>query len=261
MSRPWPAAALAALLVCALSSVLPVAAQFKKQATAPPDAAAQRVVARVFGQEIAAGALLLPGASLPQAADRLRALALREALERFIVENKLQATAAEIATYRKWEDEFGRVERERRTRQLAQLEAELKRTDLPADRRQTIEAGRAALLRLQQLDAPASAGKGPRKSGDPAADERALRIWIEGHKARAAVYQRYKGRVGITAMGPDPVGATEALLRDHAKRGDLVILDQPLEQAFWEGFLRQPQVPAAAEQIDFTLYWLKPVAK
>jgi len=246
----------AGLAACALVACMPLAAQFKNQPAPLAPEQAEQVLAEVFGQPITAARLQWNPAEPRAAADRLRGLVLRQALERFITEQRLQATDADVATYRKWEREFGRVERERRAQQLVQLDEQLKRTDLSPQARQKIEAGRAALVRMEQLSTPPSAAKG--KGADADMQDRALRVWIEGHKARAAMYQRYKGRVGLTAMGPDPVGATEALLREHEQAGRLVIRNPALAQAFWEGFLREPRQPAAPEQIDFTLYWTRP---
>jgi hypothetical protein len=224
----------------------------------PADARAKRVVAEVFGTRVTAGELLWsPGTPAAQPAQRLRSLALRETLERFIRDNQLEATAADIAAYRDWDRRFRRVERDRRERELVRLETELKKPALPEQARARIEAGRDALLKLRQLDAEREALA--RGSGG-AGDERALRVWIEGHKARKAMYEQYGGRVGITKFGPDPVGASEALLREHERAGRLRIDDEALAQAFWEAFIREPRQAARPEQIDFTYYWLKPVS-
>ncbi len=243
-----------ALFALSLLAVLPAAFAQASADEPPPGGNAQRVVAQIFGQRVTAGDVQFDGSNSDVAAQRLRALAQRVALERFIADSHLQATEEDISAFRHWQEQSQKADRALRARQLAQLEAQLRRSDLPADTRRKIETGRDALLQLGRFDEQQSA-----KLTAPGDDERALKIWIEGHKARRALYERYGGRVGITPLGPDPVGASEALLREHEKRGEIRIDDDALRQAFWDAFIREPQVPAKPEQIDFTYYWLKPV--
>jgi len=242
-----------ALFALSLLASLPAALAQTGADAPPPGVDPEPVVAQIFGKRVTAADVQFDGNNADLAAQRLRALAQRVALERFIAEGHLQATAEDITAFRHWQEQSQKADRALRARQLAQLEAQLRRSDLPADARRKIETGRDALLQLGRIDEQQSA-----KVTAPVEDERALKIWIEGHKARRALYERYGGRVGITALGPDPVGASEALLREHEKRGEIRIDDDTLRQAFWDAFIREPQVPAKPEQIDFTYYWLKP---
>jgi hypothetical protein len=253
-----------ALFIGGVLAVSAVIAQVQSGSGAVSAGQPERAVARVFGQPVSAAELQwTPGTPAHAAAARLRALALREALDRYIAENRLQATPEDIAAYRDWDRRFRQVEAQRRKRELGQLEAQLARGDLPADTRVKVEAGRDALLKLMQIgaeqEAAARAAKRGRKGPEQEAADRALRVWIEGHKARKSMYEKYGGRVGITRFGPDPVGASEALLREHEKAGRLRIDDRDLAQAFWEAFILEPQTPARPDQIDFTYYWLKPI--
>jgi hypothetical protein len=243
-----------ALLALSLLALLPAALAQSSAEAPPPGADGQRVVAQIFGKRVTAADVQFDGNNTEIAAQRLRALAQRVALERFIADNHLQATADDITAFRHWQEQSQKADRALHARQLAQLETQLRRSDLSADARRKIESGRDALLQLSRIDEQQSA-----RLAAPADDERALKIWIEGHKARRALYERYGGRVGITTLGPDPVGASEAMLREHEKRGEIRIDDDTLRQAFWDAFIREPQVPAKPEQIDFTYYWLKPV--
>ena len=96
---------------------------------------------------------------------------------------------------------------------------------------------------------------------DPAVAARVHAQWIEMYKIRKALYDRFGGRVGITKFGPDPAGATEALLREHEKNGELQILHAALAAEFWAQLAREPRMPASKpEHYDFTYYWLKPPA-
>ena len=199
-------------------------------------------VARLFGRPVTAEELKWrPGEPPAQAARQLRELALKEAGARFIAANKLQATAEEIAAYGHWEAEFQRQDQQRRAARLAQLETVSAPTE--AERNEL-----DVLRRLAKHDAER-----------PPASTRVHGWWIEGYKLKKALYEKYGGRVGITKFGPDPVGATEALLREHERRGDLAITDAALNSEFWAALAREPRMPATQpEHLDFTYYWLKP---
>jgi len=84
--------------------------------------------------------------------------------------------------------------------------------------------------------------------------------WIIGFKTNRALYEKHGGRVGLTKFGPEPIGAIEALLRERAGSGDLVIADAALAKEFWSWFASQPRRVARPEEIDFTFYWLRPHA-
>jgi len=206
-------------------------------------AAAQAAeVARVFGKAVSAEDVKWRAGEPPaQAARQLREMALKEAGTRFIAANNLKATPEEIAAYGRWEAQFQQQDRERRAARLAQLE----KSSAPS------EAERQELDVLRQL--------AKHDANRPAPSTRVHGWWIEGYKLKKALYEKYGGRVGITKWGPDPVGATEALLREHEKAGDLVILDAALEREFWDSLAREPRMRASGpEQTDFTYYWLKP---
>lgn len=206
-------------------------------------AAAQAAeVARVFGKAVTAEDLKWRAGEPPtQAARQLREMALKEAGTRFIVANNLKATPEEIAAYGRWEAQFQRQDRERRAARLAQLE----KASAPS------EAERQELEVLRQL--------AKHDANRPAPSTQVHGWWIEGYKLKKALYEKYGGRVGITKWGPDPVGATEALLREHEKHGDLVVIDAALKSEFWDALAREPRMPATKpEHMDFTYYWLKP---
>lgn len=200
-------------------------------------------LARVFGKPVSAADLKWsPGEPPTQAARTLRELALKEAGTRFIAANGLKATPEEIAAYGRWEADFQRREQARRASRLAELE----RASGPSEAERS---EREVLRQLARHDA-----------NRPPPSSQVHGWWIEGYKLKKALYEKYGGRVGITKWGPDPVGATEALLREHEKRGELKIADPALAKEFWDSLGREPRFLAKPEQIDFTYYWLKPPA-
>ena len=208
-------------------------------------------VAVVFGKPVTAAELKWqPGEPPAQAAKQLRERVLTDAFSRFVTANRLQATPEDLAAYSRWEAEFRRVDLKRRADRLEELERELKAPNLEARKREQFAKERDVLLQLRKYDAERPA---------PQAAGTAQAWWIEGYKAKKALYEKYGGRVGITKWGPDPVGATEALLQEHEKRGDFAIADAVLAKEFWDALAREPRFLAKPEQIDFTYYWLKPV--
>jgi len=210
-----------------------------------PCAAWAQEVARVFGTPVTAAQVNWKAGEPPaQAARQLRELVLKEVTPRFIAQHKLEATPEEVAAYARWEAEFKRGDEQRRRTRLEQLERELAAGSADPKKREE----RDLLLRLRNFD-----GQLPPPSPQVHA------WWIEAFKLKKALYEKYGGRVGITKWGPDPVGATEALLREHERRGELVILEAALAREFWESLAREPRMPATKpEHIDFTYFWLKP---
>ena len=108
-----------------------------------------------------------------------------------------------------------------------------------------------------QRQGRADAGR-PVTEAQAASRKRVWRQWITGFKANKALYETYGGRVGLTKFGPEPIGAIEALLRERARAGDLVIADAALAKEFWSWYASQPRRAARPAEIDFTHYWLRP---
>ena len=215
---------------------------------------AERVVARVFGAAITAADLRW-GAGRPavEAVQALRSRMQKEATERFVAANDVQATEQDFAAFEKFEAEFARLERERRAAQKKKLETELAVPGLDAGKRTALEQQREVLASLERVDAERVA-----LQTDPQTRRRISGPWITGYKANRALYEKYGGRVGITKWGPEPVGAMEALLREHERRGEFAILDAALAEEFWAWYAAQPRMAARPAEVDFTYYWLKP---
>lgn len=222
-------------------------------ALAPCLGAAQEV-ARVFEAPLTAKDIGLSGpATRPAAAAALRQRAMKAAIERFVLDEKVHATDEDLEAYGKWHEEFQRMEKERRARRLAEVEAALKKPGTQMLEREQLERERELYRGLAQGDAKREAAE-----RDAGSRKRVWSQWITGFKANKALYEKYGGRVGITKFGPDPVGAVEALLREREAKGDLVIADAALAKEFWSWYASQPRRVARPEEIDFTYYWLKP---
>lgn len=224
-------------------------------ARAQPVSGDERVAARLFGRNITAGQLQWTRSlSVDEAAHRLRALAIGDALERYVRERKLTASAEDIAAFTRWDASFRRTTRSQLQAALQRIEGQLQDKALPTARRKELDEQRHALQTYGALQDARSA----RPLG-PGEEERALRAWIEGHKLRRALYEQYGGRVVQGRIGPDPVGATEALLREHEKAGRLRFVDAQLAEPFWRAFRNDERPAIPAEQVDFSYYWLRPV--
>jgi hypothetical protein len=191
--------------------------------------------------------------TLPAAANALRQRAMKSALDWFVAEHKLAATAADLESYATWNEEFQRREKARRAQRLAVIEAELAKAGLAPARREQ-------LLREREVFRQVAARDGDREaaSRDPGSRQRVWGPWITSFKANRALYETYGGRVGLTKFGPEPIGALETLLREREKAGALRIFDEALAREFWAWYAVQPRRPAKPGEIDFTYYWLKP---
>jgi hypothetical protein len=217
--------------------------------------APSQVVARLFGTPLTAAELEFDRGDTAHSAQLLKRRIEREVLQRFLQKNKLEASDADLAAYGKFDREFRQADRVRRARDLDRLEKELAAGIDDPRRRAQAESYRSTLQQLAKRDA---------EQVDPAADaaskRRVWKPWIEGYKLNKALYERYGGIVGITKFGPDPVGARVALLREHERNGDFTIEDASLRSAFWAEVDKPPRMIAKPADIDFTYYWLKPVA-
>ncbi len=217
----------------------------------------ERVVAHVFGEALtAAGLRWADGKPAGDAVAPLRQRVIKEATQRFVAANRLEATDADLAAYARFDAEFQRAERARRAEQKRKLEAELQAGDLDPAKRQALEKQREVLASLEKFDAERAATQ---VGADSA--RRVWGPWITGYKANKALYEKYGGRVGITKWGPEPTGAIEALLREHERKKEFEIVDPGLAREFWAWYAAQPRFQAKPEQIDFTYYWLKPVKR
>lgn len=215
---------------------------------------ASQVVAKVFGVPITADDIEYDRGDAAHSARLLKQRVEREAVQRFLRANRLEATEADLAAYAKFDREFRQVDRVRRARDLERLEKELAAGIADPRRREQAESHRATLQQLAKRDAE-MAGVLP----DEASQRRVWKPWIEGYKLNKALYDKYGGTVGITKFGPDPVGARAALLREHERNGDFSIADAALRAAFWAEVDRPPRMVAKPKDIDFGYYWLKPV--
>lgn len=239
-------------VVLALGSLL--ASGHAGSAQAQAASGDERVVARLFGRDVTAGQLQWTRSlSVDEAAHRLRALAIGAALERYVRDNKLAATAEDIAAFSRWDATFRRSARSELQAALQRIEGQLQDKALPAALRKELDEQRRALQTYGALQEARSA----RPLG-PGEEERALRSWIEGHKLRRALYEQYGGRVVEGRIGQDPVGAMETLLREHEKVGRLRFVDAQLAEPFWRAFRNDAQPAVPAGQVDFSYYWLRP---
>lgn len=215
-------------------------------------------VARVFGKPVTAPELKLSDEnSIAAAASALRQRVLKEAMERFIAQHQLEATEADLAAYEKFDAEFRRLDRARRVSRRQEIESDLKAQGLDPAKRQRLDQEREVLVSLERHDAERAS-----MTQDGASKRRVWVPWITAYKARKALHEKYGGIVAITKWGPDPVGATAVLLREHEKRGEIRIADAALAAEFWKPLEAPPRFAASRpEHFDFTYYWLKPVAE
>jgi len=217
--------------------------------------AAAQEVARLFGDPVIGPEIGMP--DVIRAATALRQRALKDALERFVATNQLRATAEDLAAYEKFDAEFRRLDRARRAGQKQKIEIDLQAANLEPAKRQALEKQREVLASLEKSDFERTS-----MEGGVASRRRVLGPWIESYKAKKALYEMYGGIVAITKWGPDPVGATALLLREHEKRGEIRIADAALAAEFWKPLDAPPRfVASRPEHFDFTYYWLKPVAE
>ncbi len=225
-------------------------------ASAAPALASDPVVARIFSRPIAAAELPHARHGTWFAARSLITTAWKEAERRFVEQHGLEATDADFAALAAFQARVRQARREHYQREAARAEADLKSPWLAVPwlgekLRADAEERRARYERLVEGQRHYAPPTGRNNPG-----------WIEQAKANKALYEKYGGAVAISLTDePYPMGARNALLREHERAGDIAILDEALRAEFWRLLELPAQRMAKPEEIDFTYFWLKPVPK
>lgn len=236
----------------------PATAPGAEPALQPPAAAHGRVLALSMGKPISEADLQpddrlikLNKTSLDEKAyadwfRRAQVLRLTELifvplLSEYSREKGIEATAAEI-------DEFitrsNKAEAEAEAdfvRQKAEIEAELRNTNLAPSDRTHLESQLGTLNTI--LESKASMEERARREfGDNykarmrEIDEGVARQMIVAWKLNKSLFDQYGGRVAFQQAGPEPLDAYAAFLADRKKAGAFGIYDPAIESAFWDYF-------------------------
>lgn len=221
---------------------------------ATPPVAAQEV-ARVFGAVVDRSELAAAAGGPEMELRRLYDRVWDGVSRNYIEQNGLAATPQEIAEVLDYEREFARRDRVQRARKQAELDRQLAAPDLPVAERARLDEFRATLERLARSDAAADREPPP----DPAREAARCARWVELWKLNRALYERYGGVVALTRFGPFPHGARLALIEDDERRGLLEFSDVRLRERLMAVLAAPPAIPLAAEQVDFTPYWKRPI--
>ena len=174
--------------------------------------------------------------------------------DRFAQENKLVASDAECEAFEKFQDAVMRKAREKRKRELADIELQLKSAGIPEAKKQELQTNRDMYLSLENTAAGME-----KLPGIKEVQRKNSRPWITLYKVDKALYEKYGGAVAITKTGLFPFEARRKLIEEHIHRGDIVFADKTFEAKFWESYETLNKRLAEKEKIDFTPYWLKPL--
>jgi hypothetical protein len=205
----------------------------------------------LFGKKVSA-------ADLGSSGIRILDLIWREVGDRYANRHNLVAADQECEAYEKWQSQAEERGREKRKRELSNVEQQLKSEGLSEAKRNQLEGYRKTLLSLESHDADLR--KIPISEETKQDIKRnATRQWVTWHKVDKAVYEQYGGDVAITHMGLYPIGARRKLIEEHMRAGDIRFLDAGFEAQFWKEYEKGGRLIAAKDQIDFTPYWLKPI--
>jgi hypothetical protein len=210
-------------------------------------------LAVVFGKIVSAADLGSSGMTMLD-------LIWRDVGERYAKKNNLVVTDQECEAYEKWQDQAEEQNREKRKRELSNLELQLKSENLSETKRSQLEEYRKTLLSLEAHDADLKKIPIPEETKREI-KRRASRQWVTAHKVYRAIYEQYGGKVAITAFGLYPIEARRKLIEEHIKVGDVRFLDSESEVQFWKSYEKGGRFIAEKNQIDFTPYWLKPIPK
>ena len=181
-------------------------------------------------------------------------------VKQYIEDNKLQATASEIAVFLQRKQlmmKNNRIKLDVRRDEVRQMLAE---TSLTTDVRTRLEKERLALDEMDKAMTQAENRAGSVESD--AAESFVARSFIEQWKLNRALYRQYGGRVIYQQGGAEPLDAWQQFLRDAQKAGKFRILSRELEPALWSYYTTDsihrfyPDSAAAGEQAINTPWWM-----
>jgi hypothetical protein len=230
-----------------------IAAVFHATVATADGPASTNALAVVFGKNVSAADLGSSGMTMLD-------LIWRDVGDRYAKKNNLVATDEECEAYEKWQSEAEEHGREKRKRELSNLEEQLKSESLSEAKRSKLEEYRKTLLSLASHDSDLKKIPIPEETKREI-KRRASRQWVTGHKVYKAIYEQYGGKVATTAFGLYPIEARRKLIEEHVKAGDVHFLDSEFEAQFWKDYEKGGRFIAEKNQIDFTPYWLKPIPK
>ena len=210
------------------------------------------VVARFAGEALTC--VVPPSESREACARQLLETLQARAEAAYVVENALQASAAELAELEAYNRSFEAHDRGQRARKLRELDDRLVATRDPQERARLADF-RTTLARLARYESDVDAGLETRN----VIPADTLRRWIEAFKLDASLYRRYGGTVGLRSSGPYAHGARMQLLIEYTTAGNLVFLDPQLEHRFHALVAAPPRITLTGGDPDFTPYWRRPI--
>jgi hypothetical protein len=181
-------------------------------------------------------------------------------VKQYIEDNKLQATAAELAGFLQRKQllmEKNRIKLDTRRDQIRQT---LTETSLTAQARAQLEKERDALDQMDKAMRQAESRAGTAESD--AAETLVARSFIEQWKVNRALYRQYGGRVIYQQGGAEPLDAWQQFLRDAQKAGQFSILQQEMQSALWSYYTTDsihrfyPDGAASKEPAINTPWWM-----
>lgn len=181
-------------------------------------------------------------------------------VKQYIEDNKLQATAAELAEFLQTKQrmmEKNRIKLDTRHEQIRQTLAE---TSVTKQARAQLEKERDALTEMDEMMREAEGRAGTAESD--AADALVARAFIEQWKVNRALYRQYGGRVIFQQGGPEPLDAWQQFLREAQQAGQFRLINKEVEPALWSYYTTDgihrfyPEAPAEKEQALNTPWWL-----
>jgi len=205
-------------------------------AAEPPTSDLSRVVGSVYGKTVTAADIGLTApidTSLKFDARDTEQWKLMERIttafgkpisDRFVKEHEINVTGAEIAAFKKISHEQRQEHLRETENQLAKVETELARPNLPSDAKIKLEEQQAMLDRLLPMMREAAVADVP--------DELA-RMFIVARKIERELQRTYGGRVIFQQAGPEALDARRQLYEEAEKNGNLKFDDAGVRHLFY----------------------------
>jgi len=157
---------------------------------------------------------------------------MEEARKRFLKEMKMEPSQPEIDSYISFLQRAGQEEGEKRAQEKADLQKELKQSDLDDERRNVVKNSLSVIEELEGYDTPPATDQARKEQQD--SEKTVATMTVSSWKFNQALYQKYAGRVVYQQLGLEPIDAHKKFMQELSVSGAYKILDPVYQDLFKE---------------------------
>lgn len=157
---------------------------------------------------------------------------MEEARKRFLREMKMEPSQQEIDSYIAFLQRAGQDDRKKRAKEKAELQKELKQSDLNDERRRVVKNSLSVIEELDNYDTPPATDQARKEQQE--SEKTVAVMMVSNWKFNQALYQKYAGRVVFQQLGLEPIDAHQKFMQELSTSGAYKILDPAYQGLFKE---------------------------